>query len=85
MHLRWRGIPVFPFTFLWASLAWASITGSISGLVTDATGAVISGAQVISIETQTGIQTKTTTDSKGFYELLTLAIGTGAAHSANGK
>lgn len=75
MQLRWRGISVFVFAFLLTSLAWASITGSISGLVTDPTGAVISGAQVIAIETQTGIQTKTTTDSKGFYEFPTLAIG----------
>jgi hypothetical protein len=55
---------------------WASITGSISGLVTDPSGGVVAGAQVIAIETHTGIKTETHTDSKGFYSFPTLAIGT---------
>ncbi len=62
--------------FLALGLAWASITGSISGLVTDPTGAVISGASVVATNTQTGVNTAVTTDTKGFYSLPTLAIGT---------
>ncbi len=61
--------------FLAMGLAWASITGSISGLVTDPTGAVISGASVVATNTQTGVKTAVTTDTKGFYSLPTLAIG----------
>jgi hypothetical protein len=57
-------------------LAWSSINGSISGVVTDPTGAVISGASVVAIETQTGIRTTVTTDAKGFYSLPALAVGT---------
>ena len=34
------------------------------------------GAQVIAIETQTGIRTETVTDSRGFYNFPTLPIGT---------
>jgi hypothetical protein len=61
--------------FLALGLAWASITGSISGMVTDPTGAVISGASVVATNTQTGVKTAVTTDTKGFYSLPTLAIG----------
>ena len=58
-----------------ATLAWAGITGSISGVVSDPSGAVISGANVVAINTQTGVKTSVTTDSKGFYSLPALAIG----------
>lgn len=64
------------FLVLGLELAWASITGSISGVVTDPSGAVLSGASVIATDTQTGIQTSATTDAKGFYNLPALAIGT---------
>jgi Carboxypeptidase regulatory-like domain len=61
------------FTF---ALAWASITGSISGVVTDKSGAVVSGATVTATDTLTGVQTAQKTDAKGFYNLPTLAVGT---------
>lgn len=63
----------FMFTTI---LAWSSITGSISGVVTDPSGAVISGASVVALNTQTGVKTALTTDSSGFYNFSTLAIGT---------
>ncbi len=72
----------FPFAMLGllvllsATLMWASITGSISGVVTDSSGAVIANAQVVAIDTQTGVRTTVTTDSKGFYSLPTLPVGT---------
>jgi Carboxypeptidase regulatory-like domain/TonB dependent receptor len=76
MSIRSRFLfSLFCILFL-GTVVWAGITGSISGLVTDATGAVIVGAQVTAIETQTGIRTDTVTDSKGFYNFPTLAIGT---------
>ena len=59
-----------------AVTVWASITGGISGVVADYSGAVISGARVIATDTQTGIKTSATTDAKGFYNLPALAIGT---------
>ena len=64
------------FTLIALTVAWASITGSISGVVTDSSGAVISGASVVAVNTQTGVRTTVTTDAKGFYNLPTLAIGT---------
>jgi hypothetical protein len=56
--------------------AVASINGSISGVVSDSTGAVVSGATVTATETQTGVQSEITTDSKGFYNFPALPIGT---------
>jgi hypothetical protein len=62
-------------SLLGAALAWASITGSISGVVTDQNGGVIVGAKVSAIETQTGVRSEITTDSKGFYNFPALAVG----------
>jgi hypothetical protein len=44
---------------------WASINGSISGVVTDSSGAVVSGATVTATNVQTGVKTTLETDSKG--------------------
>jgi hypothetical protein len=57
-------------------ISWASITGSISGVVTDKSGAVLAGASVTATETQTRVKTEVKTDAKGFYSLPTLAVGT---------
>jgi len=48
-----------------AAPAWAGITGSISGVVTHPSGAVIIDATVTAAETPTGIRSEITTDSKG--------------------
>jgi len=57
------------FILLAMALASASITGSISGVVTDPSGAVIADVTVEATNAQTGIKTTGTTDSKGFYSL----------------
>ncbi len=69
-------VAVLAFVLFALALASASITGSISGVVTDTSGAVISGASVVAIDSLTGIRTTGKTDAKGFYNLPTLAIGT---------
>jgi len=69
----WIGVLVCLFT---AVVSWASINGSISGLVIDPSGSVIVGAAVTATETQTGVKSETVTDSKGFYNFPELAIGT---------
>jgi Carboxypeptidase regulatory-like domain/TonB dependent receptor len=61
---------------LGAGLAWASITGSISGIVTDSSGSVVPDATVRATNTQTGIRSAVKTDGKGFYNLPDLAVGT---------
>jgi len=65
----------FLFSLLAVGLSWAGITGSISGIVTDSSGAVISGASVTAVNTQTGVKTSVSTDSKGFYSLPVLDVG----------
>jgi hypothetical protein len=54
---------------------WASINGSISGVVTDSSDAVVSGATVTATNVQTGVKTTLKTDSKGFYNFPALQIG----------
>jgi len=56
--------------------ARASITGSISGIVTDPSGSVIADANVTATERQTGVKTVIKTDGQGFYNFPSLAIGT---------
>ena len=41
--------------FLLVAVSWAGITGSISGVVTDSSGAVVSGAKVVATNSQTGV------------------------------
>jgi hypothetical protein len=56
--------------------AFADITGSISGIVQDASGAVLPDAQVSVVSVETGIRTNVVTDARGFYSLPALPIGT---------
>ena len=69
-------IAALGFVLFTVALASASITGGISGVVRDKSGAVISGASVVATDIQTGVRTTVTSDAKGFYNLPTLAIGT---------
>ena len=59
-----------------ALAAWASINGSISGLVSDPSGAAIVDANVSASNTQTGITTTLKTDAKGYYNFVALPVGT---------
>jgi hypothetical protein len=57
--------------------AWAqTVTGSIRGTVTDASGAVVVGAEVVATNGSNGVATTTTTDRSGSYNLQSLPIGT---------
>ncbi len=77
MRSNLRSIPAVAVILLFgAALAWAAITGSISGVVSDPSGAVVGGATVTATETQTGVRTEISTDSKGFYNFPALPIGT---------
>ncbi len=58
-----------------ASLA-QTVTGSVNGTVTDPSGAVIPGAQVIAVNTATGVRTPATSNDAGAYSIRFLPIGT---------
>ncbi|HZT70290.1 MAG TPA: carboxypeptidase regulatory-like domain-containing protein [Terriglobia bacterium] len=62
-------------TVVSASRGLASINGSISGIVTDPSGAVVPGAQVTATNTETGIKQSAKSDSAGFYSFPELPIG----------
>jgi hypothetical protein len=62
-------------TLAFAQISQASITGSISGTVTDPSGAVIPAATVVALNTRTGVKLTTSTDSRGFYSFPELSIG----------
>ncbi len=61
--------------FMYCMSLWAATTGSISGVLTDPSGAVIPGATIIAVNPATGLQNKTTTDEKGFYSFPILPVG----------
>src|ERR1035437_9185004 len=52
-----------------------TVTGSITGVVTDPSGAVVSGAQVTAHTLDTGVDTATSTNSTGLYRIEFLPIG----------
>ena len=59
---------------IFAAGAWAAITGSISGTIRDASGGVIPSATVVVTNTAQGVQSKTTTDSRGIYSFPSLPV-----------
>ncbi len=85
---RWSALPDFSFSsfFLPAVFCLCSVmpapsafaqttTGSVVGSVTDPTGAVVQGAQVIATNVETGVETSTITGKDGAYSIRFLPIG----------
>jgi Carboxypeptidase regulatory-like domain/TonB dependent receptor len=63
------------FMALSTAIAWASVGGSISGVVRDPSGRVIRNADVNITHTDTGLSHHTHTDSNGYYILPVLPVG----------
>ena len=59
----------------------AQVSASLSGRVTDQTGATVSGATITAINLDTGISRATVTDQSGRYELIALPIGKYELHA----
>ncbi|HEV8177118.1 MAG TPA: carboxypeptidase-like regulatory domain-containing protein, partial [Gemmatimonadales bacterium] len=57
-------------------IAAQTSTGSIRGTVSDSAGAPLSGAEVIALNTASGVQRNAGTNSRGFYSLSGLAPAT---------
>ena len=66
----------FIVLFCVSSASGQTVTGSIAGVVTDPSGAVVSGAKVVCENTATGVKTSVQTNSAGVYTLRFLPIGT---------
>jgi hypothetical protein len=72
---------ILPAIFACGILAcsWAGgqvLYGSLTGTVTDASGAIVANAQVTALESQTGVSQVSTTDSAGIYRFTALLPGT---------
>ena len=52
-----------------------TVTGTVTGIVTDASGAVVSGASVTAHNTNTSVDSKVTTNGSGLYRIQFLPIG----------
>jgi len=76
---RWilssRLLTVFLLMLVAAALAYAGVTASISGTVTDTSGAAIVGATVTATNVDTGIATTQLTNGQGFYSFQSLPLG----------
>src|SRR5580692_11331216 len=62
--------------FWFSSASGQTVTGSIAGVVTDPSGAVVLGAKVVCENSATGVKTAVQTNSAGVYTLRFLPIGT---------
>ncbi len=72
---RRRSYPLFLFVFVASLIARASVGGSISGTVQDASGSVVPGATVTVREESTGLTAATHTDGKGHFAIPVLPVG----------
>jgi hypothetical protein len=59
---------------------YGAITGTISGVVSDPSGAAIPGVAVTTTDQLTGVVNTVVTDDKGFYSFPVLAVGTYTVH-----
>src|SRR5258707_8601614 len=58
-----------------AGRLFAGVTASISGTVTDPSGAVIAGASVTATNVETGVTAVQSTNGQGFYSFQSLPVG----------
>ena len=74
-NLRTAGLVAAVIFFIAGKTLWGSVTGSISGVVRDSAGALIPAAEVVALNTQTGVRWTVSTDAQGFYSFQALPVG----------
>ncbi|MCI0338120.1 MAG: TonB-dependent receptor, partial [Acidobacteria bacterium] len=72
-----RSLIVFLLLLMFPVLVCGQQTSSVTGVVTDTTGAVIGGADVKLINTRTATEQSTKTNEQGVYSFLRVAPGSG--------
>jgi Carboxypeptidase regulatory-like domain/TonB-dependent Receptor Plug Domain len=70
------GLLLVVFALLALNAPAQTVTGSITGTITDPAGAVIPGAEIVAHNVATGVDSRTTTNATGFYRIEFLPIGT---------
>src|SRR5215471_5900080 len=58
-----------------SSLLQAQVAATLSGVITDSSGAAVSGATVVAKSVDTGISRPASTDSSGHYRFFALPVG----------
>lgn len=78
-HFRWemtkKFLAAFALLVELSAIMWAAVGGSLSGVVTGASGAAIAGARVVAVSATQGLQTRAGTDAKGAYRFPVLSVG----------
>jgi len=72
---RGRGLAIILFLTFPLVLTWGGTGGSISGTVSDSTGAVIPDAAVTATNIETGVRITAAADSRGVYTFPLLPVG----------
>ncbi len=72
---NYLGVLVLALAVLCCSRLNAGVTASISGTVTDASGAAVAGATVTATNVDTGVTTTQATNGQGYYSFQSLALG----------
>ena len=62
-------------SLMMTGMAFADVTGRISGTVTDPSGSVVANAAVRVVNAETGVTQTTHSDAQGFYSFPALAVG----------
>src|SRR5215475_13370962 len=70
-----RTATILSFVLLLAPAFAQLDTATISGTITDASGAIVPGAQVMVVNTETNFESLTTTNSDGFFRIPSLRPG----------
>ena len=63
------------FSLLATAIAWAQVSASIAGRVTDASGAAVGGARVTIKSRETGAARTVATNDSGVYRIVSLPVG----------
>ncbi len=70
------GVFVVALALCLCSQLLAGVTASISGTVTDPSGAIVAGATVTATNVETGVATTQPTNASGYYSFQSLPLGT---------
>jgi hypothetical protein len=73
---KYLGVLAFVFILLSCGYLLAGVTASISGTVTDSSGAAVAGATVVATNVETAVATTQRTNAQGFYSFQSLPLGT---------
>jgi len=73
--VKYSSVLIFALALFTCGRLLAGVTASISGTVTDPSGAVVAGATVTATNVDTGVATTLTTNAAGFYSFQSLPLG----------